>query len=240
MADNFDVKDATESTITKAAADVGSGVLADKVVLVNGADAAEAPVDATNGLKVDVAANGVIGEVQATPTANTVLARLKAISDAIANITSGTEAQVDVVASLPAGTNVVGGVFPVDSGDNRVDPIGPSTIFRSIDIDESEEEVKATAGTLYWLHAVNRTASPLYLKFYNATAASVTVGTTTPVMTFVVPTLGDTNGAGFAFSFGAGGTTFSTAISVACTTGLADNDTGAPGANACVINLGYA
>lgn len=120
-----------------------------------------------------------------------------------------------------------------------VDPIGPSTIFRSIDIDESEEEVKATAGTLYWLHAMNQTASKRYLKFYNATAANVTVGSTTPVMTFVIPTMGDTNGAGFVMEFGAGGVSFSTAITVACTTGLADNDSGAPGANDVIINLGY-
>lgn len=141
-------------------------------------------------------------------------------------------------------TDEIGGVHfqkivVANTAGTVVDPIGPSTIFRSIDIDETEEEVKATAGTLYWLHAMNLTASKRYLKFYNATAASVTVGTTTPVMTFVIPTMGDTNGAGFVLNFGAGGISFSTAITVACTTGLADSDTGAPGANDVIINLGY-
>lgn len=39
---------------------------------------------------------------------------------------------------------------------------------------------------------------------------------------------------------GATGIAFSTAITVAATTGVADNDTGAPGANEVVLNLGYA
>jgi hypothetical protein len=115
---------------------------------------------------------------------------------------------------------------------------GGLTIFRSIDIDESEEEVKATAGMLYSIAAFNRTAAPLYLKFYNLTAANTTVGTSTPVLTFVVPANADSDGAGFIIEK-TYGWTFDTAISVAATTGIADNDTGAPGANDCVINLGY-
>jgi hypothetical protein len=115
---------------------------------------------------------------------------------------------------------------------------GGLSIFRSIDIDESEEEVKGTAGQLYVIHAMNMTAAVLYLKFYNATAASVTVGSTTPVLTFPLPTLATTNGAGFVLSNDIGWA-FGTAITVACTTALADADSGAPGANACIINLGY-
>ena len=115
---------------------------------------------------------------------------------------------------------------------------GGLTIFRSIDIDETEEEVKATAGQLYSIAAFNRTAAPLYLKFYDATAATVVVGTTTPVLTFVVPANADSDGAGFILEK-AYGWVFATAITVACTTGIADADTGAPGANDCVINLGY-
>lgn len=116
---------------------------------------------------------------------------------------------------------------------------GGLTIFRSLDIDESEEDVKTSAGVLYSIAAFNTTAAPLYLKFYNATAANVTVGTTTPVLTFLVPGNADSDGAGFILEK-TYGWSFGTAISVACTTGVADNDTGAPGANACIINLGYA
>lgn len=114
---------------------------------------------------------------------------------------------------------------------------GGPTIFRSLDIDESEEEIKATAGQVYWIHAMNMVATARYLKFYNATAASVTVGTTTPVLTFPIPA-NSTTGAGFVFNIPQG-IPFSTAISVACTTGVADNDTGAPGASDVIINVGY-
>jgi hypothetical protein len=86
---------------------------------------------------------------------------------------------------------------------------------------------------------MNLTAATLFLKVYNATAASVTVGTTTPVLTFPIPTQGDTNGAGFTFSV-PNGIAFGTAISAAVTTGVADNDTTGPAANGCVVNIGYA
>lgn len=115
---------------------------------------------------------------------------------------------------------------------------GGLSIFRSIDIDESEEEIKSSAGVVYTIAAFNRTAAPLYLKFYNLTAGNCTVGTSTPVLTFVVPGNGDSDGAGFIINnpLGFG---FDTAISVACTTAVADADTGAPGANDCIVNVGY-
>jgi len=160
--------------------------------------------------------------------------------------------------ALPAGTNAIGklaansgvdigdvDVLSIAAGTNLIGDVGlgvrtsgGTTIFRSIDLDESEEEVKATAGQVYWLHCINLAASLRYLKFYNATAASVTVGTTTPVMTIPIPTQGDTNGAGFTLAI-PNGIAFSTAITAAATTGIADADTGAPGANEVIINLGY-
>lgn len=107
------------------------------------------------------------------------------------------------------------------------------TIFKSIDIDETEEEIKATAGNVYGYYFANTTASARYLKFYNATAASVTVGTTTPVITlYLPPTSAGHIGLPYPISF-------STAITVAATTGVADNDTGAPGANDCLVMVYY-
>lgn len=177
----------------------------------------------------------------------------------LAAAVSGTEMQVDVVAALPAGTNAIGklaansgvdigdvDVTSISAGSNAIGNVGligrtsgGMIIFRSIDIDETEEEVKATAGQVFSISAFNTTAAPLYLKFYNATAANTTVGTTTPVLTFVVPGNADSDGAGFVWNNPIG-LAFGTAITVACTTGVADNDTGAPGANACIVNIGYA
>jgi hypothetical protein len=117
---------------------------------------------------------------------------------------------------------------------------GGLTVFRSLDLDETEEEVKATAGCLYKLRLTNRTTSARYVKLYNATAANVTVGTTTPIDTIVVPGGGSADLATvITESFGGVGLTFDTALCLAATTGLADNDTGAPGANDVVATAYY-
>jgi hypothetical protein len=106
-------------------------------------------------------------------------------------------------------------------------------IFRSLDLDETEEDVKTSEGKLYGYYIFNAATSVRYVKFYNATAANVTVGTTTPVMTVPVP-------AGSAANLiGSVGIQFSTAICVAATTGVADSDTGAPAANEVVVNIWY-
>ena len=110
-------------------------------------------------------------------------------------------------------------------------------VFRSLDLDETEEEVKATAGTVYGVIFSNLATATRFLKFFNATAASVTVGTTTPLLTIALPgnATDDITGVHSIPQ----GIKFSTAITVAATTGLADNDTGAPGANEVVVNVLY-
>ena len=110
---------------------------------------------------------------------------------------------------------------------------GGLSIFRSIDLDESEEEIKGSAGQLFGFFLYNLAAASVYIKFYNATAAAVVVGTTTPVLT--IPLDAD-QGAVVEFT---NGIAFSTAITVAATTGIADADTGAPGANEVIANVFY-
>ena len=165
-------------------------------------------------------------------TQSTALSAIQTAVQVLDNAISGNEMQVDVVAALPAGTNLIG-----DVGIQGRATGGTST-FRSIDLDETEEEVKATAGTIYSIAAFNRTAAPLYLKLYNLTAANTTVGTSTPTHTYVVPANADSDGAGFILNVPQG-IAFSTAISAAVTTGVADADTGAPGANDVVVNIQY-
>lgn len=115
---------------------------------------------------------------------------------------------------------------------------GGLSIFRSIDLDETEEEAKATAGCVYGMWVTNTATSTRFIKFYNATAANVTVGTTAPVITIGIPGNSSDDVSG---NFGPGGMgiTFDTAITLAATTGIADNDTGAPGANEVTVNLFY-
>lgn len=95
--------------------------------------------------------------------------------------------------------------------------------------------VKASAGQLYALYVSNINASPRYLKLYNK-ASSPTVGSDTPVLTFLIP--GNTSGAAGCFEF-SNGIAFGTGIALAITTGVADADTGAVAANELVVNVLY-
>lgn len=125
-----------------------------------------------------------------------------------------------------------------EAGSLRVTLSGGTGLHKNIDVDETKDTVKATAGRIYWIHAINLSAAPRYLKFYNATVGNVIVGTTVPDLTFPIPSPGDANGAGFTISI-PNGIGFDTAITIAATTGLADNDSGAPGDNEVIVNLGY-
>lgn len=115
---------------------------------------------------------------------------------------------------------------------------GGLSIFRSIDLDESEEEVSASPCSVYSCWVTNTATSTRWIKFYNATAANVTVGTTTPVITIGIPGNSSDDIAAH-LAAGGHGIKFDTALSIAATTGVADNDTGAPGANEVIINVFY-
>jgi len=106
------------------------------------------------------------------------------------------------------------------------------SISRNIDIDESGDNQVNTTCKLYGWYIHNKNAAILYLKLYNVSGAP-TVGTTTPVMTIPIPP-----GAAANVSF-PNGITFGTGLGVGATTGVADNDTGAPGANDLVGNFFY-
>jgi hypothetical protein len=171
-----------------------------------------------------------------------LLGTIDADTGTLAGAVSGTEVQVDVVAALPAGNNNIGDVdvASISAGTNAIGNVGVVprttgglTIFRSIDLDETEEEVKATAGQLFGWYFYNDGAAEVYVKLYNATTANVTVGTTTPVLTIPVPAGAAAN------AFSEIGIAFGTAITAAATTAVADNDTGAPAANQVIANLFY-
>lgn len=210
---------------------LGSGVLLQGD---DGTDRKNVAVDATSGnVQVDVSS--------ALPSGNNNIGN------------------VDIASSLPAGTNAIGklsansgvdigdvDVTSISAGSNLIGDVGigvrtsgGTTLYKNIDVDESEDQIKGSAGQLYWFIAINISTSVLYLKFYDALASNVTVGSTVPDLTIPVPTQGGTtDAAGMTISI-PNGIEFGTAITVACTTGVADNDSGAPGANEMVLNLGY-
>lgn len=108
------------------------------------------------------------------------------------------------------------------------------TLYKDVDADETEDAVKTAKGVVYGYYLFNKhTTEVRYFKFYDATVASVTVGTTTPVLTIPVPP----NSAANVFS--TIGLRFATAITLACVTGVLDSDTTAPGANECVADIYY-
>lgn len=83
--------------------------------------------------------------------------------------------------------------------------------------------LKASAGTLYSITAVNLNAAVRYVKFYNK-ASSPTVGSDTPVITLPIPA--STTGAGVTIDLYPG-FDFATGIAYATTTGYLDSDTAA-------------
>lgn len=174
----------------------------------------------------------------------------------VAGAVAGTEMQVDVVASLPAGTNAIGklsandgvdigdvDVTSISAGTNLIGDVGIqgratgglSTYYDS-DLDETAVAVKASAGTIYAIEAFNTTDAPLFLQLFNVASGSVTVGTTTPTNQWVIPGNANSDGAGFTFNVPQG-IAYGTAITAACSTDSEGNT--APGAGACIVNIHY-
>ena len=102
--------------------------------------------------------------------------------------------------------------------------------FRSIDLDETHESIKASAGTLYGVWFSNLATSTRFLHIYDH--ASPTVGTTTPKITIALP--GNTSDDVSGVAALAQGISFGTAITAAATTAI--DATGAPGTNECILN----
>lgn len=214
--------------------DGGNSITVDGTITANLGATDNAVLDS-----IDTAVNGTLtvgshAVTNAGTFAVQVDAALPAGTNAIGKLSANSGVDIgDVdVTSIAAGTNLVG-----DVGISGARTSGGTTLYRNVDVDETEDQIKASAGQIYWIHAMNLTAAVLYLQFYNATAASVTVGTTTPDMTFAIPTQGDTNGAGFTLS-SPNGIELGTAITIACTTTVSGSS--GPAANGCMVNLGYA
>jgi hypothetical protein len=96
--------------------------------------------------------------------------------------------------------------------------------------------VKASAGQVYMITASSVNAAARYLKLYNK-ASAPTVGTDTPVHTFIIP--GNTAGAGTNIPIPDCGLEFTTGIAFALTTEATDAGSTAVAVNEIVVNLAY-
>lgn len=148
------------------------------------------------------------------------------IKNTLGVITDANPLSTDIISALPTGTNTIGSVSikPTTSGG--------LSISRNLDIDESGDNEVNTACQLYGWYIYNNNAATVYLKLYNDSSAP-TVGTDTPVMTIPIP-----SGSAANVEF-TNGIAFSSGLGVGATTGVADNDTGAPDANDVVGNFLY-
>lgn len=90
------------------------------------------------------------------------------------------------------------------------------------------QAIKASAGAMYGYYAYNPEAAVTFVHFYNTAAASVTVGTTNPMMTFAIPA-----GAAANLSFPHGVAFSNTGWSCAATTTAGGNT--APGTGVSLV-----
>lgn len=107
---------------------------------------------------------------------------------------------------------------------------------RDIDLDETVFEVLDRFGYLHGWFIGNAATAIRYVKFYDAKAADVILGTTEPKLTLPIP--GTSGGTGAAANFiSKKGIVFRNGISVVAVTGVADSDTTGAGSNEVVANL---
>jgi hypothetical protein len=97
--------------------------------------------------------------------------------------------------------------------------------------------IKTSAGQLGFLHASNDTSSPVYVKWFDLAAGSVTLGTTAATCQTEIP--GNTGGSGFTVSIPQG-LSFATAITYAVTGAIALNDNTSISASKVNLLIGYA
>lgn len=221
MADNVTVTAGSGTTI--AADDIG-GVMYQRVKSCWGADGSANDTSATNPLPASLT-NLEKAEDSVHITGDKGVMALGVVTTGFVG-TSSTDQDYAALSLASNGSLLV---------QDRPNTAGGCSIFRSLTVDVTEDEIKATAGQLYELVLQNlHAAADRFVKVYDGAAAAVVVGTTVPVMTFRVKA-GETIvmkwDKGLAFANG---------ICIAATTALTDADTGAPGANEVVANAAYA
>ena len=220
MADNVDVTPGSGATV---AADDVSSVWYQRVKLTDGTADSTTPINVGNGvaanaLRVTLASDGT-GVVAATQSGTW-------------NVTN-----VSGTVSLPTGAATSAAQL---AAGHTVAPIvgttGGATPYYNDGV-ATEASVKGTAGQIYFIHAVNLTATVKWLQLFNGTTGTYVPGTTTPTNEFAIPTQGDTNGAGFVVPIPMG-LAYGTAITIFIST--AQGGGTAAAANEVNVNIGYA
>ena len=109
------------------------------------------------------------------------------------------------------------------------------TLFDS-DGDNTAQVCKTSGGRVHYLEVSNRNTVDAYLQLFDVAAASVTVGTTTPKQSFLVPGGAASTLAGAMDRIFNPPMQFQIAITYACTTTPTGNTDPTTGLN---VNIGY-
>jgi hypothetical protein len=221
-ADHLPTVDAAAIAVLEAIATLLGGTL--KVSDGGGPLTVDGTVTITDGSgPVSVDGTVAIGSLPELPAGTHAIGKLAANS----GVDIG-DVDVTSLPELPAGSKAIGKV--------GLDPPSSTglTPYRSLDLDETEEAIKAGAGKLFGYYLYNDGAATVYVKIYNATEAEVVVGTTVPVITIPLP---PKSAANVEFT---NGIAFAKAITAAATTGFADADVGAPANNQVIANFFFA
>jgi len=107
---------------------------------------------------------------------------------------------------------------------------GTTPYFNS-SLSNTVTNVKTTGGRVYGYHIENPNTTKAYVQFFNRTAANVTLGTTTPTNSLMVPAGGALDTASFAPPWAYG-----VAVSIAATTTATGNT--AP-SSSLIVNIWY-
>ena len=195
---------------------------------VDAGDAGALAMDASRRLLVSLEVDNVGVALESGGNLDTIAGDTTSLDSKVTACNTGA---VTISSALPAGTNAIG-----DVGISGARTSGGTTPSYN-DGTCTLTELKSSGGQIYWIHAMNATASVRWLQLFNVANGSITLGTTTPTLEFMIPTLGDTNGAGFTLAI-PNGIAFGTAINYAVTTTKGGATAGT--ADDVTVNIGYA
>jgi len=100
--------------------------------------------------------------------------------------------------------------------------VGYDTLFDS-DGDNTNQQIKASGGRLFGMEISNPNSVDAYLQLFDAASADITVGTTTPKQSYLIPAGDGTLDGAFDITFTPDWMHFHTAIFYACTTTATGN-----------------
>jgi hypothetical protein len=152
-------------------------------------------------------------------------------TDTIESLLTTIDGRVDGLEALSTAANAL--LTGIDEALNptATDPAGLSA-YRNISLLNVGQSIKGSAAKLYTITMINNQAGDRFVKLYNV--AGVPTAADTPVFTFGLSATD-----GFQMVTFEGGVAFPLGLGIRATTGVADADNTAPGANQVIVNVGF-